>query len=188
MTDKDIREIIFTYFEAHYEKLRIIEEKPIDKCRCDFMLLTPDTIYGCEIKSDCDTYARLEKQVKAYDRFFDYNYCIVGESHKNGVFNKLPCYWGVISVNGIGEVSVLRAPSPRKRGLLKKQLSFLWRNELSNILRRNKLPRYSQKPKKFIIGKLMEKMDAEKLKEELCYELFERDYTLWDFENGMCRR
>lgn len=176
--DADIREIIFTYFENRYEKLRIIEEKVIGKCRCDFMMLTPDTIFGGEIKSDHDSYTRLGSQVKAYDRFFDFNYCVVGESHRKGVFDKLPEHWGVILVDREGEVSVLREPAPRKRSLLKNQLSFLWRNELHNILRRNKMPKYSQKSKKFIISKLMEKLDAQKLKEELCEEIFERDYTL----------
>ncbi|MGN1097902.1 MAG: sce7726 family protein, partial [Clostridia bacterium] len=131
LLDKDIREIIFTYFESRYEKLRIIEEKPIGKCRCDFMIITPDSICGCEIKSDHDTYTRLERQVKAYDCFFDYNYCIVGESHKKGVFGKLPAHWGVILVDNSGGVSVLREPSPKKRSPLKNLLSFLWKNELS---------------------------------------------------------
>lgn len=177
MSDGDIREIIFNYFEAAYEKVRIIEEKTIDKCRCDFMLLTPDSLCGCEIKSDLDSYARLPSQIKAYDRFFDLNYCIVGASHKKGVFARLPDHWGVIMVDETG-VSILREPEPRKRGVLKKQLSLLWRNELANILRRNRLPRYPGKSKKFIIGRLMEKLSDETLKKELCEELFERDYTL----------
>ena len=182
LADKDIREIVFTYFENNCEKLRIIEEKTIDKCRCDFLIITPDSICGFEIKSDRDSYTRLARQVKAYDRFFDYNYCIVGESHKKGVFEKLPEHWGVIMVTNGGEVSLLRRPQPRKKSLLKKQLSFLWRSELANILRRNKLPKYAQKSKKFIIGRLMEKLDEKRLKEELCEELFERDYTLFDYE------
>ena len=178
LLDADIREIIFTYFENRYEKLRIIEEKTIGKCRCDFLMLTPDTLFGCEIKSDRDTYARLGRQIKAYDRYFDLNYCIVGESHKKGVFGKLPGHWGVILVDRKGEVTVLREPTARQRSLLKNQLSFLWRNELRNILRRNKLPRYTQKSKRFIADRLMEKLDHQKLKLELCEELFERDYTL----------
>ena len=182
LADKDIREIVFTYFENNCDKLRIIEEKTIDKCRCDFFVVTPDSIVGCEIKSSRDSYVRLAQQIKAYDRFFDYNYCIVGESHKRGVFEKLPEHWGVISVTDEGEVSLLRGPLPRKRSLLKKQLSFLWRNELANILRRNRLPRYSQKSKKFIIGRLMDKLAEDRLKAELCEELFERDYTKYDDE------
>ena len=106
----------------------------------------------------------------------------MGESHKKGVFGKLPEYWGVIMVTNGGEVSLLRRPQSRKKSLLKKQLSFLWRSELANILRRGKLPKYIGKSKKFIIGRLMEKLDEKRLKEELCEELFERDYTLFDYE------
>lgn len=33
---------------------------------------------GIEIKSDADTYARLDRQVKDYDRYFDRNIIVVG--------------------------------------------------------------------------------------------------------------
>ena len=40
-------------------------------------MITPDFLYGIEIKSDADTYARLEKQVKNYNWYYDRNIIVV---------------------------------------------------------------------------------------------------------------
>ena len=37
------------------------------------MLVLEEKLIGVEIKSDADTYARLARQVKDYNKFFDYN-------------------------------------------------------------------------------------------------------------------
>ena len=39
----------------------ILEEKRTGSARADVVMITPDFLYGIEIKSDADTYARLEK-------------------------------------------------------------------------------------------------------------------------------
>ena len=72
LKDKDIREPLFTYLEERFGKVRIIEEKQIKKSRADCMMVTSDFLAGIEIKSDADTYARLERQIKDYNRFFDF--------------------------------------------------------------------------------------------------------------------
>ena len=67
--DKDIRESLFEFLDDMYGKNRILEEKRIRKSRADVVMVTPEAIYGIEIKSDADTYARLEKQVRDYKLF-----------------------------------------------------------------------------------------------------------------------
>ena len=62
------------------------------------------------------------------------------------------------------------------------QISLMWRPELQHLLEINHLPVYRQKSKKFVQQKLLEKLDWENLKIQMCEELFERDYTLWDVE------
>ena len=101
--DKDIREPLFEFLEETYGKIRIIEEKRIGKTRADVMMITPDSIWGIEIKSDADTYARLSRQVKDYDKYYDYNYVVVGSSHALHIREHIPDYWGVISVELVGE-------------------------------------------------------------------------------------
>ena len=76
--DKDIREPLFDFLDETYGKIRIIEEKTMGRSRADVVMVTPDTLYGIEIKSDADTYARLSRQVKDYDKYYDFNYAVVG--------------------------------------------------------------------------------------------------------------
>ena len=44
-------------------------------------MVAPECLYGIEIKSDADTYARLKRQVKDYDQYYDYNIVVVGSTH-----------------------------------------------------------------------------------------------------------
>ena len=96
--DKDIREPLFDFLEETYGKVRILEEKTIGKSRADVVMVTPESLYGIEIKSDADTYVRLGKQVKDYNLFYDYNYVAVGTSHALHVEEHIPEWWGIITV------------------------------------------------------------------------------------------
>ena len=62
--DKDIREPLFEYLEETHGKIRIIEEKNMGESRADVVMICPESITGIEIKSDADTYTRLEGQIK----------------------------------------------------------------------------------------------------------------------------
>ncbi len=95
--DRDIREPLFDYLEERYGKVRVIEEKQMGRSRADIVMVLPGELAGIEIKSDADTYARLERQVKDYDRFFDRNYVVVGSTHAMHVGEHVPEYWGIIS-------------------------------------------------------------------------------------------
>ena len=93
-------------------------------------------------------------------------------------------YWGIISVELIkGEVDFyrIREAKPNPKAKLKNKMSLLWKSEFSHILSGNKLPKYAQKSKKFITEKLMEKVPEEILHEQISEELFERDYTIYDY-------
>ena len=96
--DRDIREPLFDYLEERYGKVRMIEEKQIGKSRADIVMVLPGRLAGIEIKSDADSYARLDGQVKDYDRYFDRNYVAVGSTHAVHVRERIPEYWGIISV------------------------------------------------------------------------------------------
>ena len=96
--DKDIREPLFDFLDDIYLTNRIIEEKQMGCSRADVVMVTPLAIYGIEIKSDADTYARLKRQVRDYDNFYDYNYVVVGTSHAYHIQEHVPDYWGIITV------------------------------------------------------------------------------------------
>ena len=78
--DKDIREPLFDFLEETYGKIRILEEKTTGRARADVVMITEEKLYGIEIKSDADTYARLKKQVRNYDLYYDRNIVVVGSS------------------------------------------------------------------------------------------------------------
>lgn len=62
--DKDFRDPLFLFLEEHFGKIRIFEEKVIGRARVDVVMVTPNALYGIEIKSDADTYTKLATQVR----------------------------------------------------------------------------------------------------------------------------
>ena len=179
----DIIEPLFDYLEERFGKTRMFEEKRIGRSRADVVMLTSRCLTGLEIKSDADTYDRLKRQVRDYDRFCDMNYVVVGRSHERHVAEHVPAHWGVLTVAADGTEIMIeekRSAAANPRIKRERQLTLLWRPELNHLLELNRLPKYKQKSKKFVQQKLMEKVDWEVLKQQICEELFQRDYTLWD--------
>lgn len=178
--DKDIREPLFEYLEENFGKVRILEEKRTGSARADVVMITPDFLYGIEIKSDADTYARLEKQVKNYDWYYDRNIIVVGTSHAAHVSEHVPEWWGIITVERIGEeldFYVLRQPMDNPKVKDKRKITILWRTELNRVLAKNNLPKYKEKSKLFVQEKLIEKVPSNILWKQAYEELFERDYN-----------
>lgn len=183
--DKDIREPLFEFLEETYGKTRIIEEKVMGKSRADVVMVTEDSIFGIEIKSDADTYTRLSGQVKDYDRFFDFNYVVVGTSHALHVDEHVPEYWGIITVEDMdssADFYILRRPQPNPKVTWKNKLSILWRPELAMIQIWNEMPKYNDKSKSFVADKILERLEKGKISEETLKKqmsdlLFERDYN-----------
>ena len=178
--DKDIREPLFDFLEEYYGKIRILEEKQMGRSRADIVMVTPEAVYGIEIKSDADTYARLERQIKDYNQYYDYNYIVIGTRHTLHIREHVPEWWGIITVeleNGKPDFYVWRKAEKNPKRNLKKKLSLLWRPELVHIQELNQLPKYKQKSKEFVIDKVFQKVPEEILAKQVSQELFERDYT-----------
>ena len=178
--DKDIREPLFDFLEEMYGKIRILEEKQIGKSRADIVMVLPDLVAGIEIKSDADTYARLKRQVKDYDQFYDRNYVAAGSSHALHIEEHVPEWWGIITVEqvaGQADFYLLREARPNPGVNLRKKLSILWRPELAHIQELNDMPKYKEKSKQFVIDKIAEKIPEEILSKQISGALFERDYN-----------
>ena len=179
--DKDIRPALFNFLDSLYEINRIIEEKEMGHSRADAVLVTFKSVYGIEIKSDQDTYARLDRQIKDYDRYFFKNYVVVGTRHAAHITEHVPAYWGIITVEieaGKEDFYLLRKPLRNPNFDISETLSLLWKTELIHILARNNFPLYKEKSKEYIRKRLSAYIPAEKLLKEVCIELMERDYTL----------
>ena len=187
LLDKDIREPLFDFLEERFGKIRIIEEKNMGRSRADVVMVTDDAVWGIEIKSDADSYTRLERQVKDYDRFFDRNLVVVGSTHALHVSEHVPDWWGILSVEEEegedgADFYLVRESAVNPKLELRNKLSLLWRPELKHIQEINEMPAYKQKSKEFVIGKIAErfegtKEDRRRLDQQISFELFERDYT-----------
>lgn len=132
--DKDIREPLFDFLDERFGKNRILEEKIIGSSRADVVMVTPEAIYGIEIKSDADTYARLKSQVKDYDKYYDMNFVVVGTSHAAHIEEHVPAYWGIITVEEVDnnlDIYILRHPEPNPKVTWKRKLEMLWRPEIA---------------------------------------------------------
>ena len=179
--DKDIREPLFFFLEETYGKIRILEEKRTGSARADLVMITPQFLYGIEIKSDADSYTRLKKQVKNYDWYYDRNIIVVGSTHAAHVREHVPDTWGIISVEldekGRVDFYVIREATDNPNVKDKRKITILWRTELNRLLERNKLPKYLQRSKQFVQEKLIEKVPGDVLWPQAYDELFERDYN-----------
>ena len=182
LLDKDIREPLFLYLEIKYGKVRFFEEKSIGKSRADVMMVTDDAITGLEIKSDADSYARLKRQVRDYDKFFDYNYVVIGKSHLKHVEEHIPKYWGILSCfENEGEVvfEEVKAAARNPKRKIEFKMRFLWYPELARIKNECLKYKYAGLGKARLRSKLIEKIDEEKLDLLVSRELFNRDYTIY---------
>lgn len=185
LRDKDIREPLFDFLEETYGKIRIIEEKTMGRSRADVVMVTETTIYGIEIKSDADSYARLSRQVKDYDKYYDLNYVVVGSSHGLHIREHVPEYWGVITVEVVDDkfdFYILRNPEVNPKVTWSRKLEILWRPELALIQELNKMPKYKNKSKYFVKEKIIEwvnkgKINSEELAKQVSLILLERDYN-----------
>lgn len=190
LRDKDIREPLFDFLEEEYGKIRIIEEKTMGRSRADVVMVTPNALYGIEIKSDADTYARLSSQVKDYDKYFDYNYVVVGSTHGLHIKEHVPEYWGIVTVEEVDEeidLYIYRRPQQNPKAILKRKMSILWRPEIALIQLQNDMPKYKNLSKDKAIDKIIERtllpnnhknyLELSKLNEQISNVLFERDYA-----------
>ena len=178
--DKDIREPLFDYLEERYGKARMIEEKQMGRSRAAIVMVLQGELAGIEIKSDADTYARLKRQVKDYDRFFDRNYVVAGSTHAMHIGEHVPEYWGIISVEQMEEgvdFYMIREAARNPKMELELKLRILWRPELAHIQAICGMAKYGGKSKEFVRNKIAEGVPAEIVNELISEELFERDYT-----------
>lgn len=180
LKDKDIREPLFLFLEQTYGRVRFIEEKTVGRSRADVLMVTENFLFGIEIKSDADTYTRLNSQVRDYDRFCDMNYVAVGSSHAMHIEDHVPEYWGIITIDEIDrkpDFYILRHPKLNPKLKWGQKIKILWRRELAHIQELNNLPKYKEKSKLFVEKKILEKVPEEVLRRQFSEELFERDYT-----------
>lgn len=182
--DKDIREPLFEFLEERYGKMRFLEEQVMGQSRADVVMVLPEALCGIEIKSDADTYARLERQVYDYNLYYDYNIVVVGTSHAAHIEEHVPEWWGIITVESEEDRTdfyLMREAKENPKMEWNHKIEILWRPELAHIQEVNRMYAYKQKSKRFVADKIVETVEPKILAGQLSDELFERDYTkIWE--------
>jgi len=179
MKDKEIRQILVEYIRHEQKEARVYHEKYIGSAICDVMVAAENVgLIGYEIKSDADNFERLPHQISAYNAYFDYNYIVVGEHHKDYVKKVVPAEWGILVI-GQSSLQLKREVGENKKVKRSNQLSLLWAVELKNLLIANDMPLYAQKPKAYIISQLAERVPDDELRKGIVAELLSRDYSFF---------
>lgn len=187
LNDKEMREILFDYYESTNERLRFFEELCIAKSRADAILVREDCLIGFEIKSDRDSLERLEGQVKNYSKFCNLCYIVTGNKHIDKIHEHVPEAYGIIkifydedkklSLEIVREAT--RKPKEALKRKLKHQLSLLWRPEIVSIAKAHKVKPISGKSKPKIATMLVEQVPFDILQRDICEALMERDYSIY---------
>ena len=105
-----------------------------------------------EIKSELDTFSRLEKQILFYDKCFDKVTLVTTSKHIEKAFNTVPVWWGIIEVyfNGKVRFKYHRKTESNSSTLdVVYILNSLWKDELKEVYfsfyKKEPLKSYSKK-------------------------------------------
>ncbi len=180
LNDKDIRKVIYNSFSGNKEKMRILEEFPMGDSRADMLLVTRTRLIGLEIKSDRDSFERLARQIKDYEKFFDTNYLVVGTYHVEEAMRTVPAHWGIYEVyetsDGGYVMECVRSASTAVKDNTEEKLYLLWRNELMRIVRDYRLAKGRLQRKDKMISKITRGLTVPVIQSEICAALLTREY------------
>lgn len=183
LKDAQMRSILFEHYEAGGRRLRFFEEFLLGrKTRADALLVTEKEMIGFEFKSDRDNLARLEHQIRDYERYCDRNYLVTGVKFREKALAEIPEHWGAYCIyldetDTLQLICLRKALPNSKRMRLHNQLRLLWRSELIPIIRKYRLGGVSGKNKLTLVRTLEHELPKETQRKELLDALIERDYT-----------
>lgn len=141
-TDEQIRRQLkrhlFSTYSADPDTL-ILDELGLRHgyCRVDLAVVNGN-LHGFEIKSDRDTFRRLDRQVETYNKVLDFVTLVTGPRHADQAVGVVPKWWGiqVAEVGRHGGLEFFRVressenPAPDKVAIAK----LLWREEALALL------------------------------------------------------
>ncbi len=180
LNDKDIRRVIYESFSGETSEARILEEFPMGDSRADILLVTKTKLIGLEIKSDRDSFVRLERQIRDYEKFFDTNYLVVGTYHVEEALQTVPAHWGIYEVyetaEGAFQIELVRGAGMALKDNIEEKLYLLWRNELMRIIRAYRLAKGNLQRKDKMIVKITRGLAMPVIQSEICAALLAREY------------
>lgn len=95
---------------------QILTEFRVGRSKADIVLLNgTTTVY--EIKSEYDSFARLEKQIQSYFEIFDFVNVITSQSHAKKLNSILPKKAGILVLSKRNTISTVREPISNKENI-----------------------------------------------------------------------
>ncbi len=139
MNDGEIRTVLCDWLLEHIPDGVIIEEMPLYRGagRADVAVVN-GSLNGFEIKSDCDTFARLPSQISKYESVFDYCYLVTGRRHLKKSVSQAPAGWGILVVESTDDratVTCVRKPRINRSTEIDAVIRLLWKPEVVRTLR-----------------------------------------------------
>jgi len=128
-------------------------------------------MHGFEIKSDFDSFQRLENQIINYDAVFDTITLVVGKKLNKRAAKHVPRHWGILCIyNHCDEVKfdLIRAPKENKRIKAFNVSQFLWKEEAINLLVKYQIEGNHKNMRKWLLWELLSKhLEIDTLKTEV---------------------
>ncbi|MFT0713641.1 sce7726 family protein [Flagellimonas lutimaris] len=182
MREHDIRKILRDTTLKKFiddNRSKVVDELnvPITRSRIDIAVLNGH-FHGFEIKSARDTLNRLPHQIDGYSKVFDYLTIVTEEKYHERILDMIPNWIGLQVCENKGGSIVVN--TVRKSTLNKQKEGFfiaklLWREELIEVLRENKIPFKSKDTVWSLCVLLSENVKVRKLSQIVRERLKQRD-------------
>ncbi len=125
------------YLGKHFENSHMLTELRVASCKADVVILNgTSSVY--EIKSDLDSFDRLDDQISAYTSFFDRINVITSLSQTERVQTRLSSDIGIMALAPDNSIKIIRQPQSNK-SRVKPSIIFgsLRKNEYLHIIEEN---------------------------------------------------
>jgi hypothetical protein len=132
LLDRDIRE----FLKKHFKEKMFVDEVNTGKARIDLLDLSTE-LHGYEIKSDVDTFSRLDRQIRNYNKTLSKITIVVGAKKLPVIESKVPAFWGIILVHEVdGKVILHNVRNALSNPSFDKRVAIctLWKSELLDII------------------------------------------------------
>ncbi|OYD41175.1 sce7726 family protein [Sphingobacterium cellulitidis] len=161
MKDPEIRQVFKNIELKKYlndSNCKVIDELDLSvaKARIDIAVLN-GSMYGYEIKSASDTLNRLQSQVDAYSKIFDYLSIITEEKYIKKIQSTIPNWIGIyLCEEESNKCTIKRIRAPKKNKLKEGfyLAKLLWREELIDCLNIYNIP-FNKKDRNWILCEII---------------------------------
>lgn len=122
--------------KKHFKEKLFVDEVNTGKARIDLLDLSTE-LHGYEIKSDSDTFSRLDRQIKNYNKTLSKITIVVGAKKLPVIESKIPAFWGIILVHEVdGKVILRNVRNAQANPNFDKRVAIctLWKSELLDII------------------------------------------------------